>query len=258
MAAIEIVDVDARNVDETTFFCMQSKQDSPGYLRKRRWLDKRFSEGLRILMLGRRDKKRWAGERGYIEYIPGEYAWRAVCAADYLFIHCLWVVGKSRGKGGARALVDRCIADAKKGGFVGVAAVTAENGFATGRKFYEHLGFEVAAECDPRIALVAHRLKKRAKLPEFSSGAIRGPSHYKKGLTIIRSDQCPYNEEATRIISTEAKRLGIESIREIDLKSADAVRRRAPTPFGVFATVMDGRLLSYRYLTPRELRKAIG
>lgn len=37
-------------------------------------------------------------ERGFIEYLPGEHAWRAVHADGYLFIHCLWVVGKSKGK----------------------------------------------------------------------------------------------------------------------------------------------------------------
>jgi hypothetical protein len=38
-----------------------------------------------------------ASECSFIEYIPGEQAWRAVHADGYLLIHCLWVVGKSKG-----------------------------------------------------------------------------------------------------------------------------------------------------------------
>ena len=257
MTNAEIVDVNATNVDQTTFFCLQSKPKSPGYLRKRKWLEKRFAEGLRIRMLGRRDKKRWSGERGFIEYIPGEYAWRGVQATDYLFVHCLWVVGKSRGKGGARKLLDVCLSDAKTGGFAGVATVTAENGFAAGRAFYEHFGFHAVAECDPRIALMVRPLKKRAKPPAFSAGVLRGPSRYKSGLTILRSDQCPYIDDAARIIQGEAESRGIDPIKVVELKSAAAIRRRSPTPYGVFATVLDGRLLSYRYLTPQEFEKAV-
>ena len=257
MNSVQIVDVNADNVDRTTFFCMQSKPENPGYQRKRKWLDKRFSEGLRIRMLGQRDKRRWSGERGFIEYIPGEYAWRGVEASDYMFIHCLWVVGRSRGKGGARRLLDVCLKDAKDAGFAGVATVTAENGFAAGRAFFEHLGFEAVAECDPKIALMARPFKKRAELPAFSSGALRGPRHYKSGLTIFRSDQCPYIDDATRIIREQAEKHGIAPIRVIELKSADAIRKRSPTPYGVFATVLEGGLLSYRYLTPQEFKKAI-
>jgi GNAT superfamily N-acetyltransferase len=254
---IPIVDVTADNVDQTTFFCLQSKPQNPGYLLKRKWLAERFKEGLRIRMLGERQKKRWVGERGFVETIPGEHAWRAVEASDYLFIHCLWVVGKSRGQGRGRRLLELCLDDAKKGHFAGIATVAAENGFSAGRAFFERHGFEAAAGCDPRISLMVYRLKKRAKPPTFSSGAIRGPGHYKKGMTIIRTDQCPYVEDSTRIIVEEGEKLGIAPIKVVPLKTAADVRRRAPSPFGVFATVLDGQLLSYRYLTPRELHKAV-
>ena len=55
----ELVAVGPDNVDETSFFCLQSKPKSPGYLQKRKWLEARFKEGLQIQMLGRRDGKRW-------------------------------------------------------------------------------------------------------------------------------------------------------------------------------------------------------
>lgn len=66
-----IIDVTRSNVDETGFFCYMSKRKSEGFRRKLAWVKARFAEGMRIKMLE-------PPERGFIEYIPGEYAWRAV------------------------------------------------------------------------------------------------------------------------------------------------------------------------------------
>ncbi|HVP91342.1 MAG TPA: hypothetical protein VMS75_09010 [Terriglobales bacterium] len=71
---MEIITVDRTNIEETGFFCYMSRRKSEGFLRKLAWARDRFDEGLRIKMLK-------LPERGFIEDIPGEYAWRAVNAA---------------------------------------------------------------------------------------------------------------------------------------------------------------------------------
>ena len=86
-----LIDVKEDNVSATGFFCCMSKRKSQGYRRKLDWLRLRFAEGIKIKMLGQ-------GQRGFIEYLPGEYAWRPVNADGFMMIHCLWVVGKSKGK----------------------------------------------------------------------------------------------------------------------------------------------------------------
>ena len=72
-----IVTVDADNVDEERFFCYKSKPKTEGYHRKLAWLRERFAEGMRIKIV-------YEGKRsvGFVEYIPGEFAWRAVEAAN--------------------------------------------------------------------------------------------------------------------------------------------------------------------------------
>lgn len=105
--AIKNIDVGTGTVDKTGFFCFMSMKKSEGYQRKLRWLKDRFAEGMRIKMLA-------MPERGFIEYIPGEHAWRAVHTDGYMFIQCLWVVGKSKGKGFSGALIDACVADSRK------------------------------------------------------------------------------------------------------------------------------------------------
>ena len=115
MGKANIIDVTPENVDKTGFFCLMSRRKCDGYQRKLKWLKARFDEGLRIKML---DPSK--GGRGFIEYIPGDYAWRPVEASDYLFIHCLWIVGQSKGKGHAKLLLDECLADAERCGAKGV------------------------------------------------------------------------------------------------------------------------------------------
>ena len=123
---IEIVEVDGDNVSKTGFFCYMSKKKSEGYQRKLKWLKARFAEGMKIKIIEQ-------GGRGFIEYIPGEYAWRAVNAEGYLFIHCLWVVGKSKGKGCGSLLLNDCVKEAKRLRMKGLAMVTTEAGDSSGR-----------------------------------------------------------------------------------------------------------------------------
>jgi len=74
---MNIIEVNAANVAQTGFFCYMSKKKAPGYGLKSRWLEKRFAEGLQIRMIE-------LPERGFIEYLPGEYAWRAIEAGKRL------------------------------------------------------------------------------------------------------------------------------------------------------------------------------
>ena len=132
---MRIIDVDEANVDSQGFFCYMSKKKSEGYRRKLGWLKRRFAEGMKIKLLELPD-------RGFIEYIPGEYAWRKVDAKGYMFVHCLWIVGRSKGKGYATALLRECIRDAKKAKMRGVALMTSEANWLIGKRLMEKHGFE--------------------------------------------------------------------------------------------------------------------
>lgn len=246
---IEIIDVNEDNVSEEGFFCYMSKRKSEGFQRKLDWLKARFAEGMRIKIIKE-------GGRGFIEYIPGEYAWRPVKAKGYMFIHCLWVVGKSKGKGCGALLLNECIKDAKKAKMKGVAVVTSEGNWLVGRAFYENLGFESVDEAPPSFELMVKKFGK-ARSPSFAGDWDIRLKSYKKGLTILRTDQCPYLPDAVNILVDAAKELGIKS-RVIDLRDARDVRNRAPTPFGVFNVVYNGEILSYHYLTRREFLKRLG
>ena len=104
----EIVDITPENEEQYDLFCKKSKRNEEGYQKKLAWFKERYEEGLRIKILRVNERGKMTS-RGYIEYVPGEYAWRPIIAPEYMFIHCLWVVGKNKKKGYGRRLLDLCI-----------------------------------------------------------------------------------------------------------------------------------------------------
>ena len=245
-STMRIIDVTAENVDENGFFCLMSRQKSAGYQRKLRWLRARFEEGLRIKMLDLSE-----GRRGFIEYIPGNYAWRPVEASGYLFIHCLWVVGKSKGQGFARLLLGECLADARRCGARGVAIVTSEGNWLIGRKLFLSHGFRMVDQAPPDYELLAYNLAQ-APPPRFPTDWDRRAASFGRGLTVVRTDQCPYLEDAADTALEVGRDRGLK-VRTVELTRCQEIRDRAPSPYGVFSIVVDGQVLSHYYQPRRKL-----
>ncbi len=243
---MKIIDVNPYTVLKTGFFCKRSQKDCQGYQRKLKWLEARFSEGMKIKMLNPAE-----GGRGFIEYIPGEYAWRPVEASSYMFIHCLWVVGESKGKGYASQLLEDCLADANRMGMSGVVMVTSESNWLVSKRFLFGEGFESVDHAPPTFELLVNRFN-RAPTPFFPKDWDARMRRFGDGMTVVRTDQCPYVDEGTAAALDVAKQLGL-STRVVELNSCEEVRQRAPSPYGVFSIVLNGRLLSYHYLSKKDL-----
>lgn len=240
----EMIEVGLENIDKTGFFCYMSKKKTEGYQRKLSWLKNRFAEGMQIKMLN-------LPERGFIEYIPGKYAWRGVNGDDYMFIHCLWVVGKSKGKGFSSALLDACIADAKRRKLKGVAMVTSEKVWLAHRQVMDRNGFECVDTAAPSFSLMVRKFGNHPS-PTFVGGWEKKAAAFGKGLTIIRSDQCPYIVDATQAAMAAAEKAGIKS-RIVELQNRDDLLRMSPSAYGVFSLVLNGTLLSYHYQLEKDL-----
>ena len=208
-AAPKIVDVNADNVDATGFFCLRSKRESEGYRRKRAWLEARFAEGLRIKM--------GAGTcRGFIEYIPGGFGWRAVFAEDYMLIHCLWITGRSKGQGLGTALLAQCERDTQALGLNGVAVVTSESTWLAGPKFYAKHGFEMVDRAPPSFALMVRRFKSAAP-PRFPDDWPERSARCGPGLVVVRTNQCPYLPATVDVAREIAAERGIDfTVRQLE------------------------------------------
>lgn len=249
MGAVSLIDVTAETVEKTGFFCKMSARGKDGYQRKLAWLQQRFAEGLRLRMLGE-------GERGFVEYIPGGHAWRSVHGADdYLFIHCLWVVGKSKGKGFGKQLLDHVIQTARSEGYAGVATLASPAHWLTDCDIYSNAGFRRVA-IEQGFHLLALPFDEDATTPQFTGNFEKKLTRMGSGLVIQRTDQCPYLDDAVLAAQKLADKLGL-TVSVQDLKSAEEVRAYAPTPYGVFAIALDGQLITHCYLLEKELQKRI-
>lgn len=249
-SSYEIIDIDAGNVEERGFFCYMSKRKAPGYRQKREWLQARFAEGLKIKVvheIGGRDT-------GFIEYIPGEHAWRAVYAPGYLVVHCLWVVGKGKGKGYGSHLLQACLEDARAQGKHGVVMVASDRVWLAGASLFLKNGFVEVDQALP-FRLLAYRFAD-APLPAFPTDWEARQARFGAGLTVVRTPQCPYIEDGAAQALQTAQTLGFPA-RAVELRTAREVQEQSPSPFGVFGLVLDGRLLSYYYLLPKELEKKL-
>lgn len=245
----EIISVTADTVDELGFFCKMSARKSTAWKAKRDWLMARFEEGLQIRMLG-------DGERGFVEFMPGAKSWRAIeDAEDYVVIHCLWVVGKSRGKRYARDLLAEVETWAHENGYQGVAALTSRGNWLIAPGVLEHHGYRRVDSCGEGFELQAkaHGILHHPRLSGAwaQKAAACGP-----GVTVLRSAQCPYLEDAAGHARAAAEALGLP-FKEFVLETADDVRRMSPTPYGTYALVKDGTCVSYHYLLEKDARRVL-
>jgi GNAT superfamily N-acetyltransferase len=248
--AVEVVTVDAGNVDRLGFFCYKSKPKSEGYSAKRDWLERRFGEGLGL-------KIAYAGgwPRGMIEVAPGEHAWRAVHASGYAVIHCLWVVGQGKGKGYGSRLLAECEVEARRAGQHGVAVVTTRRTWLPGSRFFLSRGYEKVDEAPPCFDLLVKRFGA-AQLPVFPTDWQERARAFGAGLTLVQTGQCPYNAATVRMALETARGMGIKA-RAVDLIASEQVRAQSPSAYGTLALVLDGRLLSYHPVGQKELVEAL-
>jgi GNAT superfamily N-acetyltransferase len=245
----EIKTVDAGNIDENGFFCYMSRRKEPGYKQKREWLEARFAEGMKIKIVhenGGRDV-------AFIEYIPGEYAWRAVNAPGYMVIHCMWVVGKGKGKGYGSRLIKECLDDAQAQKMRGVAMITSDRVWLAGKDIFANNGFTEADQAPPSFQLMATRFGSGPE-PSLPKNWDERARAFGPGLTIIRTAQCPYIENGTRDILSFAQARGIRS-KVVEFKTAKEVQKKSPSAYGVFGTVLDGRFFAYHYLLQKDFDK---
>jgi GNAT superfamily N-acetyltransferase len=236
---ITLVKVGPDNLDGCGIGCL-SNRNHEGYGPKVAWLHQRFEEGLRFLLF--RDEK--GKPLAFLEYVPGEYAWRPVDAKGWLFVHCLWVYSAGQKIGGLGSrLVQACIEEAKELGANGVAALVSDGPWMAGRGVFERNGFEVVAEED-RFQLVAHRLSK-GPLPRFRD--IGANLEKYGGLHVVYSAQCPMLPKSVNDLSEMAAENGLEL--NVTVLTSAAEAQNAPSYYGVFNLIWNGRLLSDHYVS---------
>lgn len=246
---VKIIDVSLKNINQYPPTCFLNPKNE-GYLIKRDWLKKRLAEGMRIKLLYLESEKKC---NGFIEYVPGEYAWRAVDARDYMFIHCIWISpNKYKEKGYGSRLINECIEDAKRDGKYGVAVVTSEGPFMAGKALFTKNGFKSVAQAKPSFELMVKSIKK-GHLPKFRDYE-KQLSKY-KGLNIIYSNQCPWIARSIPELREIAKKKGL-SLKVTDIKTAKQAQN-APSVYAVFNLIYNGKILADHYISGKRFQNII-
>jgi GNAT superfamily N-acetyltransferase len=232
MSDVKFVTLTESDLGKVQMLCGHSPTYRRGYDAKVEWMQARLREGMRYTLV-----QGPKGNAGMIEYIPAEVAWRGVEAKGYLFIHCLWIVGQNRGHGYGRQLLDACLEDAK--GTNGVAVMVSKTHWLPTPKLFLTNGFELADHADPSFDLLVKRFKPDAPLPRF----MRTRAQVPPGLTLYRSDQCPYYQNVPAIVERVGEQLKVP-VNIIHVDNAKAAQK-VPGFYGTLSYFFNGEFLTY-------------
>ncbi|MBD3374556.1 GNAT family N-acetyltransferase [candidate division KSB1 bacterium] len=211
------------------------------------WLEAQFKMGLVIKLLFIEEEKRPVG---FIEYVPGAYCWRSVDAKGYMFIHCLWTNGK---KYQHQGLGERLLSEVEKDAaeMPGVAVVTSDRAFMANREIFLKNGYHLVEESGKDQLMV--KQFKEQPLPVMKKWQNQLQNY--KGLTILYSKQCPwvarFVEEVKPILKEENLNPEI-----IEIKTAKEAQK-APSLYGTFNLIYQGKLLADRYISTTRFRNII-
>lgn len=245
-----IIQVDEKNLtDYPQVICFINPSNK--YFRlKIEWLKKRFSEGLTMKVI----KPDQAGKvAGYIEYVPGEFAWRAVNASGYMFIHCLWVYpNNNKKKGLGSALLEEVEADARKAKMKGVAVISSDGAFMANRDLFVKNGYTVKKEMEKCQLLVKNFSGVQPALGFNNTTDARSNL---KGWHMIFSSQCPwvarFVEESKPIIKEHGLNMNIREL------TTAREAQHAPSVYSVFNLIRDGKLLADRYISTTRFKNIL-
>jgi len=238
----KIIEVNEINIsDYPQVICFINPQHEH-YGLKIDWLKKRFREGLKIKLLQTESDQKIAG---FIEYMPGEYAWRAVDAKKCLFIHCIWVYpNKNKNKGLGSALVDEVIKDAQKQKMNGVAVIVSDGSFMAKKELFIKNKFEFVEE-KGGFQLLVKKFGKKNALPCFTNNEDVLKKY--QGWHIVYSEQCPWVARFIEEVKPILKKQGLK----IDFHEITTAKeaQTAPSVYSVFNLIKDGKILADRYIS---------
>lgn len=247
MNKISLVKVGSGNISECGIGCLTGAKN-PGIRPKVEWLEKRFGEGLRFFLF-RDDQGR---PLAFLEYVPGEFAWRPVDAKGWLFVHCLWVYPRGQRIGGlGTRLIQACVKEARETGSIGVAAIVSDGPWMASKGVFLKNGFKEVGEAD-RFQLVTHRLRA-GREPSFRD--ITDNLAKYRGLHLVYCAQCPMLPKSVNDLSEMAAEHGLK-LKVTVLKSAHEAQN-APSYYGVFNLVWNGRLLSDHYVSKGRFKNLL-
>ena len=248
MTATNIINVTPQNVLQETLFCIKDLKN-PGFHSKQKWFEKRYKEGMRMKILKDTDGKMM----GFIEYIPASHAWRPVEAKNFMFIHCMYISSnKNKNKGFGSLLINESENDAKALNMSGVCVMTSNGVWITDKRIFEKNGY---AEVDQRgrFELISKKWNRAAKDPKLMDWALQQKKYM--GWHLLYADQCPWHEKSVFALLNTAHEYGIDL--KVHKISTAQEAKNAPSGYGVFNLLKNGKLLEDHYISATRFRNIL-
>ena len=169
----EFINITTENLAQEHLCCIiRSKKPHPGIDAKRQWLSDRLKEGHVFRKLNA------AKATVFIEYAPLETAWVPIIGDNFYYVYCLWVLGREKGKGYGRALMEYCLDEARKQGKSGVCMLGSkkQKAWLSDQAFAKKFGFEVVDTTEYGYELLAVSFDKT--VPKYVDQTIRAIKQY--------------------------------------------------------------------------------
>ncbi|WP_297792803.1 GNAT family N-acetyltransferase [uncultured Eudoraea sp.] len=243
-----IIDVTPENVQEETLFCIKDIK-KPGFHAKREWFKKQYQLGLRMKIL-KDDTHKMIG---FIEYIPVSDAWRPVEGKDFMFIHCMYIsLNKNKNKGYGSLLIRQVENEAKKKKMDGMCVMASKGAWISDKRIFENNGFKQVDQRG-RFELMSKKWEPKAKDPKLIDWTANQGKY--QGWHLIYADQCPWHEKSVFDLLNTALDYGIDLQVTKLINSKEA--KQAPSGYGVFSLLHDGRLIEDHYLSATRFRNIL-
>lgn len=226
---------------------IRTKKLHPGVEAKRRWLAARLEEGHVFRKLNEKATV-------FIEYAPLETAWVPIEGENFIYIYCLWACGPYKGKGYGRALMEDCIADARKNGKAGLCMLGAakQKAWLSDQAFAKKFGFKTVDTAPGGYELLA--LSFDGTLPRFAPNA-KSMKVESQALTIYYSAQCPYTWQSIEMV----RRYCEENAVPVQLLPVDrlAQAKQLPCVFNNWAVFYKGGFETVNLLDVAALKRIL-
>ena len=248
MNNLKLVDITPENVMEHCLFCIKNVKN-PEFALKKNWFLQSYKEELRIKILYNDDKK----QIGYIEYIPAEFAWRPVEAPGFMFIQCMFIYAKKdKNKGYGSFMVKACEEDAKKQNMKGVCTMTSNGTFIANKQLFINNGYSQVDKLE-RYELMVKKFDNKFDNPRLIDWTKNREKY--QGWNLIYADQCPWNNKSVEAIKVVAQEAGVDlKVKKI---TSWQEAKSAPSGFGVFSLLHNGKLLEDHYLSASRFKNIL-
>ncbi len=241
---MDYIQITEENLEKEHICCAIANNKDPQVMAKKEWMYERLKEGLVFLKGDIRGKC-------FIEYIPAEYAWVPILAEGYMHINCFWVSGSCKGHGYANDLLERCIADAKRKGKIGLTVITSEKkkSFLSDPKYLAYKGFRRADMAKPYFELWYLPFEEQAEMRQFRECA-KNPVCDGEGFVLYYTGGCPFTAKYVPLLEQWAKEKNI-FMKVMKIDSTEKAQN-APAAWTNYALFYNGAYVTHEILSEKK------